>query len=345
MDAPAPANRFVLQVLLRLEERLFTPVRDLVRLESTCRGGGPAGGLFLRLAQRWSGAPGSICRKIDHTGDGSHRVAKIHLHEELLFREVMRIIQMKGGIVIAGSFAASLNAAAQKRLAWAPRDVDIFTTSEETHRDVVRTYQDFMLHRRGISSRAVTHRGYIYDVDGNEPISPADFAAAADLWAQRYRARQRVTNDAELAVVEQLCSSPTAIPARRQSRGYIVVNSVVVYPDFGGRLETHYGRVDVDSIFPALNVVLIQPDPLRLVSQTELGSFVCCGFDLSPCGVSATIDNDYAYQPTYHNDAEECLERGVLRIRGSALADITRNTLDPFMVRVLKYLMRGFRLY
>ncbi len=334
----------VLQVLVRLEEQLFTQVRDLVRLESTCRSAGPAGGVFVRLAKRWSGQPGSLRRRIDYAGDGPRLVAKSHLHDEILFREFMRIIQREGGTVVAGSFAASLNGVAQARLAWRPRDVDVFTMSDYKFAHVIKTYKDFLIERRGLAWVTRPAEAYYQFIRGT-PISPEEFAHEADRWARRYRARQLVSDDAELAIVQQLCTSSTAIPHPAQPRGYSVVRSITIVPIPGKRVDTEHGRVNVASTFPALNVILVKPVTRQAVSQERLAKLVCSGFDLSPCSVSAVIDNDYAYQPTYHHDAEECLEHGVLRVRGPALDNITRDSVDPFMQRVLKYLRRGFRIY
>ena len=91
-----------------------------------------------------------------------------------------------------------------------------------------------------------------------------------------------------------------------------------------------------------LNVIAIDARKYA-EAATEFPKFVCSSFDMSMCCVSLRVKEDYTFEYECFDDAAEDLLHRRLRLRPQAFTCKSR-TVDQQMLRIVKYLLRGFKI-
>ena len=154
---------------------------------------------------------------------------------------------------------------------------------------------------------------------------------------------------------EQLRLTPAFLPSCFRLPSYRVLRSERWMLQHGERMHPAVLRpincvvvkpLTFSSEFGELSVVHADDFPIPLRSASPPPSFasqVCCSFDLLPCAISLIVLDDLSFDYNDHNHACACALNRELQFQGClALPDTSEKSMEFILIRVLKYLGRGF---
>ena len=302
----------------------------------------------------------TVCKRAHVTGDHLGEICARWLHSEepgekwfvltaknrfpfiynacrasLLQRWFLRFAQQRSGAIVAGSYPAAVCIHNKRQhLSWHPSDIDVWAPTRKSYEEIVASYED-LLASAGIPT---------VELDGDYPTDSEDDSNSEDnerkvpkniletkekRWFKYDIGQYGPTSQVEESL--QTCASSAKSCGKR--RPFKLRKSVKIRIDSeisGSKRWWQQLRV--------VNVIWIS---MKRKAPVSFGpAAICSGFDLSCCCVALQVQIDMTSRILCHYGSGHDLAKGTMYLLPCSF----NNDVALQMLRVLKYVNRGFKL-
>ena len=260
----------------------------------------------------------------------------------LLQRYFLRFAQQMSGAVVAGSYPAALSIhKKQQPLSWYPSDIDIWVATSKQYDEIIAWYED-LLTRVGICA---------VELDISSPReTDSDYDShSEDAWPywelpkhileeylKRWFKYKMSTYGPSMQVLGSLQKCTSLAKRCGKRRPFLLRKNVKIRVNLEEPSAKRWWQ-----LIRVVNVVWISMPRNAPVGFSPAA--VCSGFDLSCCCVALQVQFDMTSQILFHCGSEQDLAENTMCLLPCSFARHGANvTLQ--MLRVLKYVNRGFKL-
>ena len=247
---------------------------------------------------------------------------------DMLLRGFLRyVLQWPNQVVLAGSAGTAmlLNKLGVPR-DWRPHDIDIFVTAERRVHHVEDAYVAGVLKPLGCKHWEQATQLFKHDNEDH----PRE-VAAPEVFVRELRG-------AAAEAFEELRELIEEGPADGRNASYEVLQTVNLLP----QLPENGLRAVLSTFVRPLNIVLIRA-PVSPGKAMDLASCVRGGFDLVPCAVTVTMEEDLRFRCTCDVRTLAAARLSLLFFNAEHFRRRSRDDVPKLIERVRKYAGRGFK--